>query len=311
MQEILNFFPLKISKKINENSHGQVEEYLMNLEEIRIRSHQPTILKYHNKEVILNEYINANDILEMMQKICNNSIYSYQNQIKEGYITIPGGHRVGITGNCVVEDNKVINISYISSINFRLARQILGCSNPILKYILDIEEKSIYNTMIVSPPGAGKTTLLRDLIRNVSTGIETANFKGLNVGVVDERGEIAATYRGIPQNDLGIRTDVLDNVPKILGMKMLIRSMAPQVICADEIGKIGDSEIIKEAFCSGVKGIFTAHGANMQDIYNNPILKELLETNLIQRIILLDNRMERGRIKSIYELKEKKYIKLE
>jgi len=118
-------------------------------------------------------------------------------------------------------------------------------------------------------------------------------------------------HRGIPQNDLGIRTDILNNIKKNIGIKMLIRSMAPKVVIADEIGAQEDIEAIQYALCSGVKGIFTAHGANMQDIYNNPILKELLETNLIQRIILLDNRMERGRIKSIYELKEKKYIKLE
>lgn len=310
MQEIFNFFPIKISKRINEDSNGQVEEYFRNIEEVRIRNHKPIILKYSDKEVILQEYITSDDILEMMQKICNNSIYSYQNQINNGYITIKGGHRVGITGNCVIEENKVININYISSINFRVARQVLGCSNKILPYILDIENKSIYNTMIVSPPGAGKTTLLRDLIRNVSNGIESINFKGLNVGVVDERGEIAAVYQGIPQNDIGIRTDILDNVPKTVGMKMLIRSMAPQVICADEIGKIGDSEMINEVFCSGVKGIFTAHGETLEDIYRNPILKELLETNLIQKVISLDNKGERGKIKSIYELKENSNKKL-
>ena len=307
MQEIFNFFPVKISKKINEYINGQVDKELNQIEEIRFRNNNPIILKYNNKEQVLQEYTNSNDILEIMQRICNNSIYSYQNQICNGYITIKGGHRVGITGNCVIENNKVININYISSLNFRIARQVLGCSNKILKYVLNIENKSIYNTIIVSPPGVGKTTLLRDLIRNISTGIEEINFPGLNVGVVDERGEIASLYRGISQNNIGTRTDILDNIPKVLGMKMLIRSMSPQVICADEIGNSGDSEIIKEAFCSGIKGIFTAHGSTFKDILKNPILKELLETNIIEKIIILDTQGEKGKIKSIYELIEENY----
>lgn len=128
---------------------------------------------------------------------------------------------------------------------------------------------------------------------------------------MDERGEIAALYKGIPQNDVGIRTDILDNVPKVLGMKMLIRSMAPQVICADEIGTLGDSEIIEEAFCSGIKGIFTAHGLNFEDILKNPILKDLIEAELIEKIIILDSGREKGKIKDVYELIERNYKKAE
>ena len=95
--------------------------------------------------------------------------------------------------------------------------------------------------------------MLRDLIRNISTGIDAINFKGMNIGLVDERGEIAALYKGIPQNDIGIRTDVLENIPKPIGIKMLIRSMAPQVIVADEIGTKEDVEAIKEAMCCRCK----------------------------------------------------------
>lgn len=179
MQEIFNFFPIKISKRINEYFSGQVDNQINRLEEIRIRNNKPIILKYNNKETIIREIINSADILETMQRICNNSVYAYQNQICNGYITIKGGHRVGITGNCTVENGKIININYISSLNFRIARQIIGCSNKVLKYIINFEEKNIYNTLIVSPPGVGKTTLLRDLIRNISNGIEEIGFKGL------------------------------------------------------------------------------------------------------------------------------------
>ena len=133
----------------------------------------------------------------------------------------------------------------------------------------------------------GKTTLLRDLIRNLSNGINDFNFKGLNIGLVDERGEIAALYKGLPQNDIGIKTDVLENVSKPIGIKMLIRSMAPQIIAADEIGTNEDIVAIKEAVCSGVKGIFTAHGENKEEVIKNPVLKELINQQMIDRMIFL------------------------
>lgn len=159
-----------------------------------------------------------------------------------------------------MKDGKVSNINYVSSLNFRISKQVLGCSNKIIKYVINEDENSIYTTLIVSPPGAGKTTLLRDLVRKLSNGIEQIGFTGKNIGVVDERGEIAAMYRGIPQNDVGIRTDILDNVSKALGLTMLIRSMSPQIIVADEIGNKDEVNPIMQAVCSGIKGVFTAHG---------------------------------------------------
>ena len=129
--------------------------------------------------------------------------------------------------------------------------------------------------------------MLRDLIRNISIGINDYNFKGLNVGVVDERGEIAALYKGIPQNDVGIKTDVLENISKSNGIKMLIRSMAPQVVAADEIGTPEDIIAIKEAVCSGVKGIFTAHGGTREDLIKNKAIQELIDEQIIERIIFL------------------------
>ena len=202
-------------------------------------------------------------------------------------------------GSAVVDNGRVININYISSLNFRIARQQIGCSNFIIEDKIDSTNNSIYNTLIVSPPGCGKTTLLRHIVRNISNGINEIGLKGKTVGVVDERGEIAAMYKGIPQNDIGIRTDVVDNMPKPQAMRMLVRSMAPDVIVCDEIGSIEDINAIDYAMCSGVKGIFTAHGKNIDEINQNPELSKLLSKHTFERIILL-NPEKRGDARCIY-----------
>ena len=272
---ILEYFPNKIVQAILNSIN---EKEIETLEEIRIRVSKPIILKVANKEIIVEYIVTTQDILEIVEKITENSMYSYQQQICSGYITLKGGHRVGISGNVVMEENKVINVNYIYSLNFRIARQIIGVAEKVINEVLKNDEVS--NTLIISKPGAGKTTILRDLIRIIS--------KTKTVGVVDERGEIAAMYKNEPQNDLGIKVDILSNISKSFGIKMLVRSMSPDVIVADEIGTKEDIEAIKYAVTSGVKGIFTAHANNMEDIKKSPILKELLDLNLIDKIIILD-----------------------
>lgn len=273
--EILEYFPIEIGQLIQNNIN---EFELKELEEIRIRVSKPIILKLTNKEKIINYKVNTQEILKILENITENSLYSYQKQICSGYISLKGGHRVGITGNVVMENEKVININYIYSFNFRVAKQVLGAANYIKEKV--IENNNVYNTLIVSPPGAGKTTILRDLIRQISDS--------KTIGVVDERGEIAAMYKNEPQNDMGLKVDILSNVRKDIGIRMLVRSMAPDIICADEIGTKDDVEAIKYAVTSGVKGIFTAHGNNIESIKNSPILKELLEMRLIDKLIFLD-----------------------
>lgn len=298
MLDVLKYFPLNISNKINQIINDEKEQ----VQEIRVRINSPIILKINKKEdYIINHFTNREEILQIIQNICNNSIYSYQNEIINGYITINGGHRVGITGDVVLEDNKVINIKYISSLNFRIARQILDCSNTILKYVIDLENNTVFHTLIVSPPGAGKTTLLKDLVRKISDGIPEIGFKGIDVSLIDERGEISAMYKGMPQNNIGIRTDVLENITKPLGIKMAIRSMAPKVIVADEIGSSADIDAINYAVCSGVKGIFTAHSFNFESMKLNKELNNLINMKLIEKIIFLDSKVK-GKIKSVYEL---------
>lgn len=279
---ILEYFPNRIGEVIINNLNK--DEFNI-LEEIRIRCCRPIVLKLRNTDKILNYIVSTQDILEIVEKITENSLYSYQKQICSGYITLKGGHRVGISGNVVMEENKVININYIYSLNFRIARQIIGVSQKIINEV--ICNDYIYNTLIISPPGVGKTTILRDLIRNIS--------QEKTVGVVDERGEITAMYKNEPQNDMGLKVDILSNVSKSIGMKMLVRSMAPDILCADEIGTKEDIEAIKYAITSGVKGIFTAHGESLENIQKSPILKELLELNIINKIIIL-NKEDRNNI---------------
>ena len=286
ISELLSYFPNNVGNLIR-NTINKNERILDELQEIRIRCDRPIILKLRNFEIVIEYKVNESEILSILERLCNNSIYAYKNQICEGFITVKGGHRVGITGTAVIDNGKIINIKYITSLNFRIAREVLGCSLKILDKILDVKNNEVNNTLIVSPPGKGKTTMLRDIIRNISNGIPNINFRGKTCGVVDERGEIAAMYHGVPQNDIGIRTDVIENVSKAKGMKMLIRSMAPEVIACDEVGSKEDIEAIKEATISGVKGIFTMHGKNLEEIKLNKDINELIENKQIERIIFI------------------------
>lgn len=286
INEILRYFPNYIYQ-IFSNLFKENSKIIDEMQEIRFRTNRPILLKLREKDLILQYNISQSEILQILERLCENSIYAYKNQICEGFITIKGGHRIGLTGSCVIENGKITNIKYISSLNFRIAREILNCSTRVLREIIDIENKTIYNTIIVAPPGKGKTTVLRDLIRRLSDGIDEINFEGKTCGVVDERGEIAAMYKGVPQNDVGIRTDIIENVSKNQGIHMLIRTMAPEIIACDEIGSKEDVEAIHYALYSGVKGIFTMHGRSVEDIKNNKQIYELVENNEIQKVVFL------------------------
>ena len=256
-EEIIRHFPNYISNLIEEELKN--EEIKKELQEIRIRCNRPIILNLRNKDKIINYKANQCELLQILEKICNNSIYAYKNQMCEGFVTIKGGHRIGITGSVVIDNGKIINQKYINGLNFRIAREVIDCSNKIIEEIIDKKNNTVFNTIIVSPPGKGKTTILRDCIRKISNGISEYNFSGKKCGVIDERGEIAAMYKGIPQNDVGIRTDVIENVSKAVGMKMLIRSMSPEIITCDEIGSREDTEGIKDALlCRSKRDIYNA-----------------------------------------------------
>lgn len=286
MDYILNALTRQIVSEILQ-VFSTYSSLINSLQEIRIRVSKPIILKQRNSDIVLQHIVTNEELLHILERFCENSIYAYKNQICEGFLTIKGGHRIGITGSCVIENGKIINIKYVSSLNIRIAREVKGCSNAIINEIIDIDNQTILNTLLVSPPGKGKTTMLRDLVRQISNGINERKFKGKIVGLIDERGELAACYRGIPQNDVGIRTDVIENVSKEKGVEILLRSMAPEIIACDEIGTHEDVQAIEKMLISGVKGLFTMHGNNLEDIKKNTEINKLIEENQIEKIIVL------------------------
>jgi len=265
------------------------------LQEIRLRAGYPVILLYAGKEKILTAKVTERSIRETLDYVSNYSLYAYENELKQGFITIEGGHRVGMAGQVLVENGRVKNLKHISSLNIRVSHEIFGCADKLFPYIT--HHKQIHHTLIISPPRCGKTTLLRDMIRQISDGNHWV--KGCSVGVVDERSELAGCYQGIPQNHMGMRTDVLDGCPKAEGMLMLIRSMSPQVVAVDEIGAPEDIQAIKYAMYCGCKMIATVHGESVEDIQRKPLLEQMIREQCFERYVILNNRKRVGEIVGI------------
>ncbi|GAB5616164.1 stage III sporulation protein AA [Faecalimonas canis] len=266
------------------------------LQEIRLRTGKPLTVLYRGKEKLLTK-VEQEDIRETLEYISNYSLYAYENEMRQGFITIEGGHRVGMAGKVVMEEGKIKNLKYISSINVRVAHEVKGCADRLFPYIT--KERQICHTLIISPPRCGKTTLLRDMIRQISDGNRWV--KGVPVGVVDERSELGACYMGRAQNDLGIRTDILDCCPKADGMLMLIRSMAPQVIAVDEIGAREEICAIEYALHCGCKMLATAHGVSMEEMKKKPFFEQMIREKRFERYVVLGNEHHMGEILGIYD----------
>lgn len=266
------------------------------LQEIRLRTGKPLTVLYKGKEKLLTK-VEQEDIRETLEYISNYSSYAYENELRQGFITIEGGHRVGMAGKVVLEEGKIKSLKYISSINIRVAHEVKGCADKIFPYIT--KERQICHTLIISPPRCGKTTLLRDMIRQISDGNRWV--KGVPVGVVDERSELGGCYMGTAQNDLGIRTDILDCCPKADGMLMLIRSMAPQVIAVDEIGAREEICAIEYALHCGCKMLATAHGVSMEEMKKKPFFEQMIREKRFERYIVLGNEHHMGEILGIYD----------
>lgn len=268
-----------------------------NLQEIRLRIGHPVIILYKGQELVLRQVVTEQVIQETLDYVSNYSLYAYENELRQGFITVEGGHRVGMAGQVIIENGRVKNLKQISSLNIRVSHEILHCADKLFPYIT--YNKQLYHTMIISPPRCGKTTILRDLIRQISDGNKWV--KGCTVGVVDERSELAGCYQGIPQNHMGMRTDVLDGCPKADGMLMLIRSMSPQVVAVDEIGAPEDVQAIKYAMHCGCKMLATVHGESMEEIRKKPLFEQLLREQCFERYVVLCNKTTIGEIQSIHD----------
>lgn len=285
--------------------------------EIRIRVNQPLLLITGNQDIMVADsgpetnsarayHCTMQDLLRIFQVICKNSVYAFEPELQQGYLTITGGHRVGLSGQAAVVDGTIKTLTHISSLNIRLARSVPGCAKPILPFVIDRVNRRIYNSLLISPPRCGKTTILRDLIRQLSNGNTNLGIPGVQIGLVDERSEIAACENGIPSIDLGPRVDVLDACPKAKGLLMLIRSMAPEVVATDEIGRVEDVAAIQEAIYAGVSIITTVHSRTLHDLYERPYIGELVKHKAFDRYIILSNRLGPGTIEEIYNTDHEK-----
>ena len=255
------------------------DEIWDNLEEIRLGAGRPiTLYTAHNTWFLSRDgktydlpvnamYCKKQEIDDTLQLAAQNSIYAVTEKLKYGYLTLPGGHRIGVTGTVVQKDGEIVHIKDISALNIRLAHAVYGAADTVLPYIKN--GNTIRNTMIIGPPQSGKTTLLRDLARQIGNGCT-------KVGLVDERGEIAAMHTGIPQQEVGLRTDVLDYCPKAIGMPLLVRSMSPDVILTDEIGLDNDAYALMQVLGYGVKIIASAHGYGIDDLLQRRFFKDCI-----------------------------------
>jgi stage III sporulation protein AA len=281
-EQILNIFPEGLKKRLL-TAVQKVDE----LQEIRLGTELPARVLLAGKEYFLGVngeiseiissccwYVRAGEMEQILNHICSYSLYAYEEDIRQGFITVPGGHRVGVAGQVLLNEKGMVkNMKYIRCMNIRIAHEKPGAADVLMPLIH--EKGQIMNTLLIGPPCSGKTTMLRDLVRQISNGSKWA--RGRQVSVVDERSEIAGSYRGVPGNQLGIRTDVMDLCPKQQGMMMMLRSMAPEVIAVDEIGSREDMEAIRIIQQSGCKVIATIHGESMEDIRTREIEKRRFE----------------------------------
>lgn len=304
LESILSYMPQTLQICLRP-SWGTVEE---ELEEIRVREGRPLELRlrtgsrFADADGRLGAEPDAAykptraDCSALLELLTNHSVYSFEEELRLGYMTIPGGHRVGLSGHTVLEQGRVRLIRDVSSFNFRLAREVVGVAKPFLPSLIDTNERTVHHTLIVSPPQHGKTTFARDLARLLSGGewpLQQTAWPGLKVGVVDERSELAACVKGVPRFDLGPRTDVMDGCPKAEGMMMMIRSMSPQALVADELGRPEDAVAVREAIHAGIRVVATAHGADLDDVRRRPALRELIGEGAFRRFVVL--RREQGR----------------
>lgn len=252
------------------------------------------------------------DCLKLLDRVTNHSFYTMEEELRRGYITVRGGHRIGLVGRAVLESGRIRTLQQIGGFNIRIAREVRGSASRLIPMLWDPARESFHHTLIVSPPQRGKTTLLRDAARIVAEGSWDRAVEGRvrarKVGIVDERSEIAACVDGCPTFDVGPRTDVLDACPKAEGMMMMIRSMSPEVLVVDELGRPADAEAVLEASHAGIAVMATAHGRDANDVRERPSMAPLFAERVFTRIITLAPRGPTGTIADIRDAAGEKLL---
>jgi stage III sporulation protein AA len=308
-REVAAYLPSRIRECIE----PLPERVLADVEEIRIRQGRPLQLCFSSGSAFVARglglvetggsayMVTEDDVVQLLNLLSRSSLYAFEEELRRGYITLAGGHRVGIAGRAVLGGGEVRTMKEITCFNIRCARQIPGIASPYARYLVDPRTLQLHNTLIVSPPQCGKTTLLRDLIRQLSDGVFHQRLAGLKVGVVDERSELAGCVSGIPSFDIGTQTDVLDACPKAEGMMMMIRSMSPHVLVTDEIGREEDRLAILEAVYAGVRVITSAHSYSMQEVKQRPVLRALFDEGIFTRCVVLSRRRGPATLEGVYD----------
>lgn len=237
---------------------------------------------------------------EVFRLLCNSSVYSHQQEIRGGFLVLAGGHRAGICGTAVCTDGHVENIRDISTISLRVARQVKGAADGVVRAV--VKDGAVAGALIFGPPGCGKTTVLRDLARQLSMGRMLE--RRARVAIVDERGEIAATYLGEPQNDLGPCCDVLNGYPKGEGMLQAVRALAPDVLICDEIGSEEDARGVAESLNAGVAVIASAHASTLEELARRPQIARMIRSMAFHNAVQLRDRRTPGVVEAVFSLEE-------
>jgi stage III sporulation protein AA len=251
------------------------EKVRANAEEVRLRAGQA--LTVHAPSVCTTgEIVTAEDLAKTLEGVSHGSLHTVLDPLRNGFIPLPGGHRLGVCGSAAVRDGSVAHIRDISSLCIRIAREKKGIADKLLPALFI--SGRLPNTLIISPPGAGKTTLLRDIIRAVSNSDS-------RVSVADERGEIAACYNGLPQLDVGRNTDVMTGISKAAASMMMLRAMAPQILALDEVTAPEDVSVLTACIGCGVTVLSTAHASGVDDLRRRPVYRGLLD--VFDRLIII------------------------